>query len=303
MALATKHRPKKLSRIIGNKNVCAQLEKMLSRRRSEIPHTMLFHGPAGTGKTTLARIVARGLGCDFRIDGIERNAAHCRGIDDARELCEAANRAPMSSDIRVIILDECHQLTTAAQNCLLKSLEEPPPHAYFLLCTTEPEKLLNTVATRCTKFQTLSIADDEVVAGLRRICKRERIKLSDGILKEIADNSDGSMREALTILDSLRDVGDEKDIARMIVENKAKRDGAFNLFLALLKKKNWRAVLKTIDDAPETIRIVVARAASTYVMKRNMKAAAILEIFVEQPFIGPCAQAMLVLACLEVEAG
>ena len=202
----------------------------------------------------------------------------------------------------MIILDECHQLTTAAQNCLLKSLEEPPPHAYFLLCTTEPEKLLNTVATRCTKFQTLSIADDEVVAGLRRICKRERIKLSDGILKEIADNSDGSMREALTILDSLRDVGDEKDIARMIVENKAKRDGAFNLFLALLKKKDWRAVLKTIDDAPETIRIVVARAASTYVMKRNMKAAAILEIFVEQPFIGPCAQAMLVLACLEVEA-
>ena len=136
--LYKKHRPKTLARVVGNKSTVEALRSMLEART--LPHTLLFHGPSGTGKTTLARIVKNELGC-LPTDFHEHNSSDFRGIDFIRELRSKVNLAA-AGPCRVWIIDECHQLTRDAQNAALKILEDTPSHVYFFLCTTDPQKLI-----------------------------------------------------------------------------------------------------------------------------------------------------------------
>ena len=199
----------------------------LSKNLDSIPQAFLFAGPRGAGKTSAARIIAKLVNCENPVkvgeyfepcnkcdhclavnagssmDVIEIDAASNRGIDDIRTLRESVNLSPANSKYKVYIIDEAHMLTTEAANAFLKTLEEPPTHAIFILATTEPEKLPETVHSRLTKINFRKANLEEISRQLKRVSLQEKIELSDEVLKIISKKSDGSFRDAVKILESL----------------------------------------------------------------------------------------------------
>ena len=184
--------------------------------QDKIAHAYLFCGPRGTGKTTTARILARAIngvapsagaldgGNDaLGFDLVEIDAASNRGIDDIRELRERANYQPGSARFKVYLIDEVHQLTGAAADALLKTLEEPPPHVVFILATTDPEALKPTILSRCQRYDFRRVAVDDIVGRLRTIADAEQITIGDDALRLIARESTGSLRDAVNLLDQL----------------------------------------------------------------------------------------------------
>lgn len=187
----------------------------------EIPHALLFAGSKGTGKTSTARILAKVINCTERktfepcnkcdacvsitngtnMDVIEMDAASNRGIDDVRVLRDAVKLAPTGSKAKVYIIDEAHMLTTEASNALLKTLEEPPSHVYFILATTNPEKLIETIRSRTTLVQFTKATVDEVKRSLQRIIKSEKINIKDESLEKIIKIAKGSFRDAVKLLE------------------------------------------------------------------------------------------------------
>ncbi|MGB9706746.1 MAG: DNA polymerase III subunit gamma/tau [Microgenomates group bacterium] len=224
MGLATfylKYRPQKLAEL-DLEEVSQGLLKIA--KSGKFPHAFLFAGPKGTGKTSAARILAKVINCQKPKDGepcneceacleitngtaldlIEIDAASNRGIDDIRALKETIKLSPVKLKYKVYIIDEVHMLTTEAFNALLKTLEEPPAHAIFILCTTAPEKLPETIVSRCTRFNFRKAKPQEIVQGpLRRAVEGENLKVEKGVLEEIARSVDGSFRDAHKILEQL----------------------------------------------------------------------------------------------------
>ena len=212
--LYRKWRPDDFDSVAGQDAVIRTLRNAVTQ--DKISHAYLFCGPRGTGKTTTARILARaingvtpsaaalsggddGLGFDL----VEIDAASNRGIDDIRELRERANYQPGSARFKVYLIDEVHQLTGAAADALLKTLEEPPPHVVFILATTDPEALKPTILSRCQRFDFRRVAVDDTVARLRIIADAESITIGDDALRLIARESTGSLRDAVNLLDQL----------------------------------------------------------------------------------------------------
>ena len=224
MASATyylKYRPQKVSEL-DLISVRESLEKILKSKK--IPHAFLFSGPKGIGKTSAARIFAKSINClgkrkDFEpcnkcdvcqeitngssLDLIEIDAASNRGIDDIRSLREKIKLSPARCRYKVYIVDEAHMLTTEAFNALLKTLEEPPAHAVFILCTTEPEKLPKTIVSRCLQIKFQKAKKEEVINSLKRVVKGEKLEVEKEVLAEISVNAEGSFRDAQKILDQL----------------------------------------------------------------------------------------------------
>jgi DNA polymerase III subunit gamma/tau len=217
------YRPIDLESVIGNKDNITSLQLMLARESELIPHSFLLSGEAGCGKTTIGRIVARMLGAydpdrasnpDFR----EYNSSNTRGIDTIREIEADAKYAPLSSPCIVYLMDEVHQATKDAQNALLKILEEPPRHVYFILCTTDPEKLLPTVRSRCVKFEVRTLLYDEVMLLLNQVIASE---IEEGqfpkeVLVKIATECRGVPREALTLLEKVIDIDNPQEAMNII---------------------------------------------------------------------------------------
>ena len=212
--LYRKWRPADFDSVAGQDAVIRTLQNAVAQ--DKISHAYLFCGPRGTGKTTTARIMARAIngvapstgaldgGSDgMGFDLIEIDAASNRGIDDIRELRERANYQPGSSRFKVYLIDEVHQLTGAAADALLKTLEEPPPHVVFILATTDPEALKPTVLSRCQRFDFRRVAVDDMVARLRTIADAEQILIGDDALRLIAREATGSLRDAVNLLDQL----------------------------------------------------------------------------------------------------
>lgn len=209
--LYLKYRPQKISEL-DLVAVRETLEKVLKGK--SLPHAWLFSGPRGTGKTSAARILAkevngndRDLNLEIEMgncpDVIEIDAASNRGIDEIRELRDKIKLAPMRAKFKVYIVDEVHMLTTEAANALLKTLEEPPAHAIFVLCTTDPEKLPETVVSRCTRIQFKKPTIAEIVDKLERVVKEEKLKMDNGQLTMIARAARGSFRDAIKILEQV----------------------------------------------------------------------------------------------------
>ncbi|MGA8270365.1 MAG: DNA polymerase III subunit gamma/tau [Candidatus Sulfotelmatobacter sp.] len=219
--LARKYRPQKFSEVIGQEHVTRTLQNALEQGRTA--HGYIFSGHRGIGKTTVARILAAALNCrssdrpvaepcgicesctEIRagnaVDVIEIDSATNRGIDEIRELREGARYRPARDRFKIYILDEAHQITDAAFNALLKTLEEPPDHIVFMLATTQPEDIPQTIRSRCQHFSFRAVKFDAIVSQLRDLVGREKIEADDDALALLAEAGDGSMRDALSILD------------------------------------------------------------------------------------------------------
>ncbi len=219
--LARKYRPQKFSDVIGQEHVTQTLQNAIAQER--IAHGYIFSGHRGIGKTTVARILAMAVNCrsaekpvaepcgicdsctEIRagnsVDVIEIDAATNRGIDEIRELREAARYRPARDRFKIYILDEAHQITDAAFNALLKTLEEPPSHVIFMMATTQPEDIPQTIRSRCQHFSYRAMKFDDIMGQLRDIVAKEKIPADEDALAMLAEAGDGSMRDALSILD------------------------------------------------------------------------------------------------------
>jgi len=219
--LARKYRPQRFADVIGQEHVTRTLQNAIAQQR--VAHGYIFSGHRGIGKTTIARILAMALNCrstdhpapepcgvcdscvEIResrsVDVIEIDAATNRGIDEIRELREAARYRPARDRYKIWILDEAHQITDAAFNALLKTLEEPPGHVIFMMATTQPEDIPQTIRSRCQHFSFHAVRFDAIVGQLRAIADQEGIQADDGALAMLAEAGDGSMRDGLSIMD------------------------------------------------------------------------------------------------------
>ncbi len=223
--LARKYRPQRFADVAGQDHVTRTLLNALQQNR--IAHGYIFSGHRGIGKTTIARILAMALNCRTEVgtaqrptpepcgicdacieirqgnavDVIEIDAATNRGIDEIRELRDAARYAPSRDRYKIYILDEAHQITEAAFNALLKTLEEPPAHVIFMMATTEPENIPQTIRSRCQHFSFHAVKFDDILAQLKMIAVEEKVAAEDDALALLAEAGDGSMRDALSIMD------------------------------------------------------------------------------------------------------
>jgi DNA polymerase-3 subunit gamma/tau len=277
--LYKKYRPKVLPRIIGNKNTVASLTNMLER--GTLPHTILFHGPSGCGKTSLARILKQELKC-HDMDFKELNCSDFRGIDTIRDIARTMNLAPTGGSCRIWLLDESHQLSKDGQHAALKILEDTPKHVYFFLCTTDPQKLLKTIQTRCCEMPVRLLSHAELLKLLGRVIKREKLSISNTVLEDIADSAQGSARTALVLLDKISNLK-EGEQAQAIEDKLAEENEAIELCRALIKKESWGRVakiLKGLKGEPESIRFAVLGYARVVLLKsRDYQAYVVMDCF------------------------
>jgi len=221
LVLARKYRPQTFSEVIGQEHITRTLTHAISSGR--VAHAILFSGPRGTGKTTVARLLAKAMNCEagptstpcntcrscreitagagtdvFEIDGASNNS-----VDQIRELRENIKYMPAHSPYKIYIIDEVHMLSIAAFNALLKTLEEPPAHVMFVFATTEPQKIPITILSRCQRYDFRRIGIDSIVAHLKKLCLAEDSRIDDESLWLIAREAAGSMRDALSLLDQV----------------------------------------------------------------------------------------------------
>ncbi len=266
LVIARKYRPQTFSEVTGQDVVARTLTNAIKSQR--VAHAYLFTGPRGVGKTSMARILAKALCCETgpttepcgvcqhcmmitdsgHPDVAEIDAARYNGVDAIRELSDNASFSPTLARYRIYILDEVHMLSTAAWNALLKLLEEPPAHVRFIFATTEVDKVLPTVLSRCQRFDFRSIDLDDIVKRLREICAKESAQLSDAVLFRIARAAGGGMRDAQTLLDQLIAVStgtvDEEDLNLLLG---AARGGDLSQVLEHLVAGAASAAIEALD--------------------------------------------------------
>ena len=227
-ALYRKFRPAKFSELVGQEHITKTIKNQILSDR--VGHAYLFNGGRGTGKTSIAKILARAVNCLNLQDGepcneceicksaldgsltdiVEMDAASNNSVEDVREIREAVNFLPTKAKYRVYIIDEVHMLSTGAFNALLKTLEEPPKHVKFLLATTEPQKIPATILSRCQRFDFKRISNEDIIKRLKIVCEESKIEISDEALNLIATLAEGGMRDALSILERCNQDGEDK---------------------------------------------------------------------------------------------
>lgn len=263
MVLYRKYRPQSFKEL-DSEVIRDRMHRIFST--TQIPHAFLFSGPKGTGKTSAARIIAKVLNCEKRnksskvppepcnlcenckaitqgnyLDVFEIDAASNRGIDEIRELKERIRLAPVAQGFKIYIIDEVHMLTTEAFNALLKTLEEPPAHAIFILATTESAKLPDTIVSRCVRIDFTKATEDELMHSLTRVSKGEKLSVSITVLKLIARHADGSFRDATKLLEQAisEDAVTEGKLTVLLGKD---TKAAYDLLSLLAKKQSVKSV-------------------------------------------------------------
>lgn len=270
-ALYRKYRPIDFSDVVGQDIIVKTL--LNSLKLGNINHAYLFTGPRGTGKTSIAKILAKSVNCENLVDGvacnkcvnctqninknhvdvIEIDAASNNGVDEIRELRNKVNLVPSLGKYKIYIIDEVHMLTTGAFNALLKTLEEPPKHAIFILATTEPQKIPLTILSRCQRFDFKKISNNYIFKRLKDICNKESIKITDDSIREIARLADGGMRDSLSILDQVSSFKqNEITVEDVHLINGTLTQEELSKFAIEILNKNVYEVLTKIDNFDET---------------------------------------------------
>jgi DNA polymerase III subunit gamma/tau len=305
MPLQIEHRPKTLDDITGNKAIKNSLESIFARK-SDFPHAYLFHGPTGCGKTTLARIVASMLKCE---SPTEYNMSNLRSIDDVRGIIEESLYMPIIGNTKVYILDEVHRQTKDAQNAFLKPLEDPPNHVFYILCTTVPQALIDTIRGRCHTYQVKPLLSSDMMILLKSILTKEKIKdYPESILKEIIRLSEGLPRNALIMLDAVIDIIDE-DSAIAALSSVALSDAdTKELCQSIIRGEPWDKVrenLKAIltEYEPEKVRQAICGYLLSTLLnsKSNDRVSAMLDVFSETNFYTPKLLANQVYVALKMK--
>jgi DNA polymerase III gamma/tau subunit len=288
LSLPEKYRPHTLDEVVGNKATVDMLRGIMS---ADVVghHSFMFTGPSGCGKTTLALIVKDMLGCDDK-DFKYLNTSNTRGIDTIREIDNLVRLRPMGGKVKFYLLDECHKLTNEAQNALLRLLEQPPKFAYFALCTTEPEKLLDTIHTRCHIYTVRSLSSTEILPMLQRVCALERLKFPNAVLQEIAKLSGGSCRAALRSLDMIKFVDKPREALKMLKEGVIEEASLLEICRGLVDGMSWAKMRTLVSAIPkndqEGARIGIINYLTKVLCGRNEddRIAEILSIFLESTF-------------------
>lgn len=304
--LCKRYRPSKLSELIGQDAVVETLKDF--GKSGNMPHTLLMVGPSGTGKTSTARILRKKLGCSD-MDFQEVNAAENRGIDMIREIERRMGLSPIGGKCRVWLLDEAHMMTGEASSAALKILEDTPPHVYFILCTTNLEKLKRTIITRSTVLKFQALTDEAMVKLLDWVSGEEGFELADEVKEKIIDISLGSPRQALVLLQQA--VGGEtvEDQLMRISLGDATKDAIELARVLLDENATWSKVTKVLkgieglDDAAESIRWLILSYMASVAIKGGKvdRAVQVIDCFSENFF--DTKRAGLILACHEVVIG
>ena len=275
-SLPIKYRPSTWDEFVGNEDTVRSLRSVLVRGAGR-PHCIMFEGPSGCGKTTLALLAAQELGCSSE-DLRKYNLADMRGIDTARTIIQQARYTPLKGDVKIYILDEAHKMTNEFANAMLEVFEFTPDHVYFILCTTEPNKILPTIRNqRAQVFPVNRLTRPVMINFLKNVANKEGVQFPEGHYKEMANVSEGSPRAALVIMDKIIDIEDDEAAYNAIasavfdeVEVKKIID-----YLMAPGKKNWKTMagmIKGLDLAggkPEEIRVGMARYFGSVLLNRG----------------------------------
>lgn len=270
--LYRKYRPNNFDTVFGQEYIKKSIQNALDQNK--LAHAYLFSGPRGVGKTTIARIIAKSVNCmkngisskpclscencvsiaeGNNLDIIEIDAASNRGIDEIRSLKESINYQPVRCRMKVYIIDEIHMLTNEAFNALLKTLEEPPKHAIFILATTEINKLPDTIISRCICYNFKTLSENEAIDMMRNCVEKENIKIDDDSLKLIFKKSGGSARDAFSILEQISSTNFGEDITEELVKKTLGMVSReyFVKFNEYLKNEQKEELVKFVDEMYE----------------------------------------------------
>lgn len=300
--LHVKYRPRVLKDVIGQDAAVKSIKAALSKPTK--PHAYLLTGPSGTGKTTLARIIAGQVGCDPN-NVIEVDAASNSGIDAMRELVSGLRYHGFGEQPnKAFIIDEAHALSKAAWQSLLKPIEEPPPHVYFFILTTETGKVPETIVTRCANYQLKSVRYDDIMDLLELVADAERLDVNPKIMQAVARACDGSPRKALVMLAMVQDCEDEGEAERLL-ESPLENKEIIDLCRLLIRQDlTWQKLTQTLRAMPdmtaESARIVIVNYLASCAMgaKSEKEAARLCDLMYEfrAPFATTDKMAPLLLA-------
>ena len=311
MSLYQKVRPKSLTGVIGNDSLKMALGLMLREPSDKRNHAVLFKGPSGCGKTTLALILASEFGSDDQSTMVY-NAANTRGIDTVREVQTQANFVGFGGKAKTYIFDESHQLTPQAQEALLKVIEDNPPHAYFIFCTTEPEKLIKTVRNRCAQYEVDLLSRDEIMRLIRSVQESEKLTFDDDLIEAISYTCEGSPRAALVSLEQVMNLPIDQALD-ILVSGTPQDPKVLDLCKLLMmapqiREKRWKEIIAAYKGITEDSEIV-RRSIMTFIFNRIDQCdkiedakdmAKLLDMLNTSTFYGGRAQmgAMIAKACL-----
>jgi DNA polymerase III subunit gamma/tau len=259
--LDTKYRPKTFDKVVGQRTAVKTIESALKRKQAK---AFLLIGPSGVGKTTLARIACKALGCVSVGAILEIDAADNTGVDDTREIKRQVQYQPLGGEQRAVIMDECHRLSANAWDSLLKMIEEPPPHLTWWLCTTDPTKIPETVRTRCIRVQLQDVGEKDLRIRLDQVIKMEKLTVDDDIKDIVIREANGSPRQMLVNLEAVIECKSDVEAAEAL-RSALKSEIAIDLAKFLLAGKgSWAKAMTFVEElqkqgtSPESVRYVVS---------------------------------------------
>ena len=296
MSLYQKYRPSSFDEVVGNRETVESIRVLTAG--DDPPHAFLLTGPSGCGKTSIGRLIASNIGAieeDFR----EVDSAQFRGIDTIRDIRQGAEYVGLRGTRRCWLIDECHRLPGLSQDALLKGLEDPPPHAYFVLCTTAPESLLETIKSRCSIHKVAPLVESEMVRLLHRVASGEGHKLTRQDFRMIHEKTDGKPRAAIQLLEKVLAAAPE-DRAAIVATAEAVKEKANGLARELVRRSGWKAVAAILsdvqeDDVESVRRSIIGYCAAVLLRGENDVAMEVLDQMIE-PFFSS-GRAGLIHAC------